>query len=273
MSLRGVGIGLRRAFARELLTIDRSLDWLEVVPENFLSQSGPAFATLMKLRERWPMALHGVALSVCGSHDIRAHAARLHSLAQRVEPALITDHLCLAELSGEPIFDLVPVPRTEAFVAHTATRIDIAADVLERPLSFENITTYAAMPGSVLSEGEFVSGVLREANAGLLLDVNNLYLNGKNLGQNPLALLTALPLERVTQIHIAGHVHDGTRLLDTHSRPVCVEVWDLYREALRRVGPVPVLLEWDQDIPSLNAVLDEADKARAILHEVCGAAQ
>lgn len=267
MILSGVGIGLRRDFARQMPTLERRVDWLEIIPENYLRMSGPSFATLQACRERWPIAFHGVSLSVCGTADTTAYTDAVRRLMDRIEPAYVTFHLCLSELGGEPIFDLVPTPWAEPFVEHAARRARHARHALGIHLALENITNYAPMAGGTMDEAAFVSAVIEQSDVGLLLDVNNLYLNATNLGRNPSELLRAMPLHRVTQMHLAGHVQDGPRLLDTHSRPVADPVWALYREALRLTGPVPVLLEWDQEIPSLDCVLDEADKARAILIE------
>lgn len=267
MNLSGVGIGLRRTFARELLRTERHVDWLEIIPENFVHATGPAFATLEACRERWPLAFHSVSLSVCGAGDFEPFARALGRLVERVKPALVSDHLCISEIRGEPLFDLLPVPHSEPFALHALARAKVAEEIIGAPLSLENVTNYAPMPGGTMNEPAFVRRVIEGAGVGLLLDLNNLYLNATNFGLDPHALLDAMPLRRVTQIHLAGHVSDGTRLLDTHSRPVADAVWALYRHALRQTGPVPVLIEWDQEIPSLNAVLDEADRARAILHQ------
>jgi uncharacterized protein len=272
VKLSGVGIGLRRDFARQLPSVTRRVDWLEVVPENYLRMSGPSFATLKACRERWPIAFHGVSLSVCGTASTGPYTDALCRLMEQIEPAYVTDHLCLSELDGEPIFDLVPVPWSDAFVEHAAARARHARQALGVHVALENITNYAPMPGGNMTETAFVRSVLEASDTGLLLDINNLYLNAMNLRQDPMALLLGMPLDRVTQMHLAGHVDDGTRLLDTHNRKVADPVWSLYREALRHTGPVPVLIEWDQDIPSLDHVLDEADRAREILYEVTGSA-
>lgn len=266
--LAGVGIGLRRSFARELLQSKRHVDWLEVVPENYLNREGPAFATLMKCRERWPIVLHGVSLSICGAATMDPYLEALGKLCASVEPIMVSDHLCIADVHGEPVFDLIPPPFNDAFADHAIARIQKVTQALDRPVLLENITRYVTMPGSTMEEGAFISRILRATHTGLLLDVNNLYINAVNHNVPAELLLESLPLEHVRQIHLGGHVHDGRRLLDTHSRAIAKPVWDLFHAALARTGPVPVLMEWDQDIPSLHAVLDEADHAREVVASV-----
>jgi uncharacterized protein len=263
--LHGVGIGLRREHFAAIEACERPLDWLEIIPENYVGYGGAARRNLARCRERWPVIAHGVSLSLGGPDPLSAeYVTGLRRLLDERQAPFYTDHLCYATIEGVDFYDLLPLPFTEAAVRHTAGRIRELADRLERPVAVENITYYAQMPGGHLSEGQFVSAVVEEAGCGLLLDVNNVYVNAINHGQDPLAVLEALPLRHTLQIHIAGHVEEGGRLLDTHGRPLVDPVWQLYEQALARVGPVPTLLEWDTDIPALDRVLDEADRARAI---------
>jgi uncharacterized protein (UPF0276 family) len=265
--LEGVGIGLRRAFHEEILATTRRVDWLEIVAENFAGLARRPAYVLERCAERWPIVSHGVALSVGGRDSMDAYVANLRPLLERLQPPFFSDHLCYSTIGGRQTFDLLPLPFHAEAVRHVAQR---AREIQERagyPLLLENITYYAVMPGSEMSEPDFVRTVLEEANVGLLLDVNNLYVNAVNHGTDPIGALDRLPLDRVRQIHLAGFTREGSLLLDTHSRPVADTVWSLYREVLRRAGPVPTLIEWDQSIPSLDAVLDEADRARAILDE------
>jgi uncharacterized protein len=266
--VEGVGIGLRREFYEELPTTTRTLDWVEIISENFAGLSGTAARVLAACAERWPVIPHGVALSVGGRDPFDDYARELAPLLDRLDPPFFSDHLCYSSLGGRALFDLLPLPFHEASVEHAAARARRASELLGRPLVLENITCYAWMPQGTMDEPTFLTRVLERSGCGLLLDLNNLYLNARNHGLDALALLERLPLGRVRQIHLAGHTREGSLLLDTHSRRVCDEVWSLYREALRRVGPVPTLIEWDQDIPALDVVLDEADRARAILSEV-----
>ncbi len=276
-SVHGVGIGLRREHFAEIESCGRVVDWLEIIPENYVGVGGYARRNLEHCRGRWPMLAHGVSLSLGGPDPLDAsYIAGLKALLDELEAPFYTDHLCYATIGGANFYDLLPVPFTEEAVRHCAGRIRELADRLERPVAVENVSYYAKMPGSRLSEGQFVRAVVEEAGCGLLLDVNNVYVNARNHGDEPRASLEALPLDRTMQIHIAGHETEGERLIDTHGRPLVDEVWALYREALTRVGPVPVLLEWDTQIPSLDRVLDEADRARVMfteIHPEAGAAE
>jgi uncharacterized protein (UPF0276 family) len=268
MAIQGVGIGLRRALYADLLRTSRRVDWLEIVPENFMGLGRCPARVLDRCLERWPVISHGVALSVGGSDPMEPYLDALAPLLRRLGAPFFSDHLCYASVGGEQSFDLLPLPFTEEAVNHAARRARDVQDRIGRRLLLENITTYAVMPGSRMAEPDFVRAVVEEAKVGLLLDVNNLYVNAYNHGTDPFDALARLPLEHVGQIHLAGFTREGDVLLDTHSRPVADAVWALYREALRRVGLVPTLVEWDQSLPSLDAVLDEADRARAIQLEV-----
>lgn len=264
--VEGVGIGLRKPHFAALSTCARRLDWLEFVPENFVGVGGPSRRALDRCRERWGLAAHGVSIDVGGPDELdEGYLAALKGLLDALDVPYYTDHLCYASIGGTFFHDLLPLPFTDEAVRHVAWRTRAVADRLARPVALENISTYARMPGT-MSEGAFVTAVLEEADAGLLLDVNNVYVNAINHGEDPEASLLALPLHRTRQIHLAGHVREGPRLLDHHGSAVCDAVWGLFALALRHTGPVPVLLEWDTDIPPLDRVLDEADRARAIYH-------
>jgi len=267
----GVGIGLRREHFAAIEACTRPIDWLEIIPENYVGRGGFVRRHLERCRERWPVVAHGVSLSLGGPDPLDAeYVESLKQLLDELEAPFYTDHLCYATIDGVNFYDLLPVPFTEEAVHHCAARIRELSDRLERPVAVENVSYYAVMPGSRMSEGEFVSAVVQEAGCGLLLDVNNVYVNACNHGEDPVAALESLPLASARQIHIAGHIEEGGRLIDTHGRPLVEPVWSLFRRALELVGPVPTLLEWDTDIPSLDRVLDEADRARMIWGEVTG---
>jgi uncharacterized protein (UPF0276 family) len=267
--VRGVGIGLRTELWRELSKAECDLDWLELIPENYVERGGWRRAQLEHARERWPLVAHGVSVSVGGPDPIeRAYLQELKRLLDVIGADFYSDHLCWASGGGYHFHDLLPLAFTAEAVEWTATRARFVSQVLERPLLLENITHYATMPGSVLTEGEFVRAVLEESGAFLLLDVNNAYVNAVNHGRDPLEMLCALPLERTCQIHLAGHEQDEQGvLLDRHGSAIAEPVWDLFRHAIQRVGEVPVLIEWDNDIPPLERVLAEAHRARATVHE------
>lgn len=262
---RGVGIGLRREHFAAIERTDRTVDWLEIIPENYVGHGGAPRRHLARCSERWPVIAHGVSMSLGGPDPLPGdYVDGLRRLLDELQAPFYTDHLCYATIGGVNFYDLLPLPFTEEAVRHTAARIRELQDRLERPVAVENISYYAVMPGPSMSEGQFVTAVVEEADCGLLLDVNNVYVNARNHGEDPLANLEALPLHRTRQVHIAGHVEEGGRLIDTHGRALVDPVWELYAQALSRVGPVPTLLEWDTDIPELDVVLDEADRARAL---------
>ncbi len=255
----GVGIGLRQELFDAVLSTQREIAWLEFVPENYFAQSGFRRRALARCAERWPLVPHGVALSVGGPDPLDFdYLRKLKALLRSVSASYFSDHLCFSSAHGYAFHDLLPLPFTEAAARHAGERARQVADFIELPLLLENITYYAEMPGSELSEGEFMALVLEHSGAGLLLDLNNVYVNAKNHGRAPEDVLLDLPLERTRQIHLAGHVREGARLLDTHGAPVSGEVWQLYRKVCAHLGSVPTLVEWDTEIPSLDAVLDEA---------------
>ena len=266
--LRGIGIGLRSELRGDLEQTTRQIDWLEFTPENYVEHGGWRRAELDFARARWPLIAHGVSVSIGGPDPLDEHyLLALKRLLDEIGAPYYSDHLCWSAARGHHFHDLLPLPFTEEAARYAAARARRVSELLERPLLLENIAYYATMPGSTLSEGEFVSAAIRESGSYLLLDVNNAYVNAKNHGVDPLAVLTALPLDRTLQIHLAGHeLDDEGLLLDGHGSPVADEVWALFCEAIRRVGEVPVLVEWDNDIPSLDRVLDEAEVARCLLH-------
>lgn len=271
-ALQGVGIGLRRAHYDTILATGRRLDWLEIAPENYVGKGGRTDRVLGECLERWPMMAHGVSLSLGGPDPLDPELlAGIKVLADRLDLPYFTEHACLARAGGAQFHDLIPVPWNEEAVRHMAARIRQAADALERPVVIENVSTYCVMPGSTMTECEFVRAVCEEADCGLLLDVNNVYVNARNHGRDALAMLDELPLERTRYIHLAGFLDEGWVVIDTHGAPVAEAVWSLYRETLRRVGPVPTLIEWDLQIPPLDVVLDQADRAREIQGEAAAA--
>lgn len=262
----GVGIGLRRPHHQTLFDSDRQVDWLEFIPENFVGRGGRGPATLRRAAERWPVIGHGVTMSFGGPDPLDLeYIAQLKTLLDEVDAPYYSDHLCYSVVGGTVLHDLLPLPFSEQVVEHVAPRIREVSERLERPILVENITCYAVMPGSRMSEGEFIRAVVEEADCGLLLDVSNVYVNATNQGDDPMERLLALPIERTGQIHLAGYTDEGARLVDTHAAPVVDEVWNMYAAVLERLGrPISTLVEWDQRIPDLEKVLDQADRARVL---------
>ncbi len=264
--IEGVGISLRPEHHGAILATERRVDWLEIQPENYMRQGPRAQWALDACSERWPLIAHGIALSL-GSPDPLSsdYLGDLARVLERIDAPYFSEHASFASAGGMSFHELLPLPFSERMADHLAARIREARDAIALPLSVENITYYAVMPSSAMSEGAFLTRVLDEADAGLLLDLNNVYVNAINHGQSPERVLHDLPLARTKQIHLAGHCREGDLLIDDHGSAVPEPVWELYRAALERLGPIPTLIEWENNLPSVDRVLDEADKARALL--------
>lgn len=270
--LHGFGLGLRPQHYDALLSADRNaVDWLEIVSENYLVDGGRPLAMLDRIAERWPLAMHGVALNIGGSDPLdRDYLHALVKLAKRVRPALISDHLCWSRHDGVQLHDLLPLPHDDASLAHVATRVQQVQDALGRQLVLENVSSYLRFAGDTLGEAEFLCALVEASGCGLLLDINNVYVNAHNHGIDAVAYLDALPPHAVKQLHLAGHSEDALGsglLIDTHDAPVCDGVWALYAQAVRRFGEVPTMIERDDDIPALHELLQELDIARRIARD------
>ncbi|MGE0712952.1 MAG: DUF692 family multinuclear iron-containing protein [Planctomycetota bacterium] len=268
----GAGIGFRRPHYDDLLErCERRVDWLEVVSENYMDFGGHRRHVLAEARGRWPVIPHGVALDVGGPAPLdEDYLDRLAGLVERLDPPFVSDHLCFSTIAGVHTHELLPLPFREEVVEHVAARARAVQERLGRPLLLENPSYYVVMPGQELSEAEFIRAVCERSDTGLLLDVNNLYVNAVNHGYDAVAFLDQLPLERVGYVHLAGHLVDPRALIDNHGSAVPEPVWGVFRALLERTGPVSALVEWDLNIPTLDLLLDEADKARAILEEFGG---
>jgi uncharacterized protein (UPF0276 family) len=258
----GVGVGLRTVHFGHILSQHPPVDWFEVLSENFLDTGGRPLYVLDRVCERYPVALHGVSMSI-GSTDPLDHdyLRKLKSLAERTRARWVSDHLCWTGVLGRNTHDLLPMPYTEEALRHTAARVREVQQLLERPLVLENPSSYVEFRDSQMSEPEFLSRLAAEADCGLLLDVNNVYVSAFNHGFDPRAYIDALPADRVVQFHLAGHTHKGTHIVDTHSDHALPEVWELYRHAWQRTGPAATLYEWDAEIPEFDVLLAEARKA------------
>lgn len=260
----GFGLGLRREHHADILNAPQPLDFVEIISENFMACGGQPMRTLDAVRERHPVAMHGVSMSLgsCGGLD-RAYLAELKTLADRVRPLWVSDHLCWTRVDGYATHDLLPLPYTDEALETCVRNIRHAQDVLERPLVLENPSSYVTFPESTLTEWGFLAALARETGCYLLLDVNNVYVSSVNHGFDPLAFLDGLPRDRVRQIHLAGHSQGPEGLLiDTHDAPVPPEVWALYGEAVARFGPCATMIERDDHIPPLPVLLEELAQAR-----------
>ena len=264
-TLSGTGIGLRQPHYREVFERRPELAFLEVHSENFFLEGGASMHALERARAAYPISLHGVGLSL-GSADALAgeHLARLKRLVDRVEPALVSEHLCWGGVGGVHFNDLLPLPHTGEALALLASRIDHVQTTLKRRILVENLSAYVECRHSEMTETAFLAELARRTGCGLLLDVNNLYVNAVNFGFDPVARLAELHADSIGQMHLAGHTVVDDCLIDTHGSLVCDPVWSLYEEACRRFGPKPTLIEWDTDLPALDVLLSQAAQASAI---------
>ena len=262
------GIGLRSPHIRKVRSERPPIRWLEVHSENYFADGGPARAALDDLRSDYPLSLHGVGMSLGSADPLDwAHLAKLARLADRVEPALISEHLCWSGIGGRHFNDLLPLPYTEEALAHVTTRVGEVQDALGREILVENVSTYLAFAEATIPEWEFVAELARRSGCMLLLDVNNIYVNAVNHGFDADRYLAAIPGDKVAEIHLAGFQPSGPYLIDTHGAPVAPDVWALYTRALAAFGPRPTLIEWDLDIPEFEVLVREAATAQTILDE------
>lgn len=270
----GHGVGLRRDHYDRVLNDATTIDWFEVISENFMVRGGRPLHILERVRRDYPLVLHGVSLSIGTTDPLRKdYLLELAKLIERVEPAWVSDHLCWTGVGGHNAHDLLPLPYTEEALLHVAERVGAVQDQLGRQIALENVSTYLTFAGSTMDEWEFLAELAVRADCGVLLDVNNVYVSAQNHGFDPITYLDAIPTDRVWQIHLAGHTDCETHLLDTHSRPVCNEVWDLYRHAVSRFGAVATLVEWDEDIPEWETLERESELARSHAKQVLDAGE
>jgi uncharacterized protein (UPF0276 family) len=263
--IRGFGLGLRPQHYAEVLRSRPPLDWLEIISENYLRPGGKPLYFLEQIREHYPMVMHGVSLSIGSTEPLDLeYLAQLKSLARRVRPGWISDHLCWTGTAGLNLHDLMPLPYTGEALRHLTQRIGQVQDFLEQRLVLENVSSYVTYRSSEMTEWEFIAALATDADCDLLLDVNNVYVSSVNHGFDARAFLDALPPARVRQIHLAGHSHRGEFLIDTHDTPVAQPVWDLYRHTVQRFGQIPTMIERDGDIPALADLLAELDLARQL---------
>jgi len=265
------GIGLRSAHHDEFLARRPGVPWVEVHSENFFADGGRQLAVLDAVRRDYGLSLHGVGLSLGGTDPLDPdHLGRLKRLVGRTEPALVSEHLCWSSADGLFLNDLLPLPCTEAALRHTVARVGAVQEHLGRRILVENVSSYLQFGGAEMTEWEFLAQLARRAGCGILLDVNNIHVSAVNHGFAAADYLRAIPAELVGEVHLAGHTVADDILIDTHSAPVSDEVWELYRDALRLLGPVPTLIEWDADLPALDRLLVEARTADAHSSAVLG---
>lgn len=261
----GFGLGLRREHYRDFLETDVPVDFVEVISENFMVDGGQPLHILRQVRERHPLALHGVSMSIGSADGLkRDYLRRLRTLVDAIEPLFVSDHLSWSRFEQFNSHDLLPLPYTEETLAAVCRNIHMAQDAVGRPMLFENPSSYVSFATSSMTEWEFLAEMTRRTGCGLLLDINNIYVSSQNHGWDANTYLANIPRERVRQIHLAGHTQGEALLIDTHDQPVSDSVWALYAKAMSTLGPVATMIERDDGIPPLPELLGELDIARRL---------
>ena len=270
----GHGIGLRTVHYSQILDEQpKEIDWFEVISENFMVPGGNPRRVLRAVRERYPVVMHGVSMSLGSTDPLDPkYLNELAQLASEVEPAWVSDHLCWGSFGGHHAHDLLPLPYTEEALDHVAGRVLTVQDKLKKQVLLENVSSYVSYRHSTMTEWEFLTALTEKTDCGLLLDVNNVFVSAHNHRFDAKAFIDGVPRDRVVQIHLAGHSVNGPLLLDTHDHPVRDEVWELYRYTISRMGRISTLIERDDHIPPLPEVIAESERARGLAEEAVRAA-
>ena len=261
----GFGLGLRKQHYETVLAERPGIDWFEIISENYMVEGGKPLHYLSRIREHYPMVMHGVSLSIGSTTALNPdYLKQLKTLIDRVQPAWFSDHLCWTGVDEVNLHDLMPLPYTEEALQHVADRVSQVQDYMGRRMLLENVSSYISYSDSQMSEWEFLREVAERADCLILLDINNIYVSAFNHNFDPLTYLQAIPGERVYQFHLAGHTHEGNLIIDTHDHPVADPVFELYTAALQRFGQVSTMIERDDNIPPLPVLLDELEQVRGI---------
>jgi len=268
-NFEGFGLGLRPQHFPDILGDNKNqwtgVDWFEIISENYMGVGGMPMQNLMRVREQYPVSMHGVSLSIGAPEPLDIQYLKdLKELVNRLEPAVVSDHLCWTGVHGINLHDLLPLPLTEETLAHVAERVMQVQDFLGRRIAVENASAYVTFTSDTITAWDFLSELCSTADCGLLLDVNNVYVSAFNHGFDTADYLAGIPKDRISQIHLAGHDNRGDHIIDTHDAPVVDPVWDLYRDTIRRVGSVPTMIERDDNIPPFAELVDELQQARRI---------
>jgi uncharacterized protein (UPF0276 family) len=268
-----VGMGLRCKHYAEVANSRPQIGWLEVHSENFFAQGGQPLSYLKKIGNNYPISFHGVGLSLGSATGIpQNHLRKLKNLITIFSPCLVSEHLSWSAAGGMQLPDLLPLPYTEESLTILTDRINQVQNTLNRQILIENISTYLQFKHSVIPEYEFINALAQRTQCGVLLDINNLYVNSRNHGWQTDIYLNSIGKKYIKELHLGGHIEkkiaDSSILIDTHNQPVSMPVWGLYSQALHRFGPLPTLIEWDQDIPALNILLAEVEKARQLMEKI-----
>lgn len=269
----GFGLGLRTEHYEDILATEPNVDWFEILSENYLVPGGKPLYYLDQFKERYPLVMHGVSMSIGSTEPLDFdYLAQLKQLADRVNPKWISDHLCWTGVHGKNLHDLLPLPYTEETINHVVARIQQVQEYLGRQILIENVSSYASYQDSEMTEWAFISEIANRADCLLLFDVNNIYVSSVNHHFDARDFIDGVPAQRVQQIHLAGHEDHGDYIIDTHDAPVIDAVWDLYAYAMNRFGPVSTMIERDDKMPPLAELVDELDRARQIAQPICEAA-
>jgi len=261
----GYGLGLRKEHYETVLDERPNVDWFEIISENYMVEGGKPIDYLTRIREHYPMVMHGVSMSMGSTEPLDFNYLRkLKALIKRVEPAWFSDHLCWTGVNGLNLHDLMPLPYTEEAIKHVVERISTVQDYIGQQMLVENVSSYVSYNDSRITEWEFLKEVAERADCFILLDINNIYVSAYNHNFDPYEYLTAMPSDRVMQFHLAGHTHENNLIIDTHDHPVSDPVFDLYDKAVQHFGRVSTMIERDDNIPPLNELLDELEHARRI---------
>jgi len=265
----GFGLGLRVEHYETILKEKPPIDWFEIITENYLVSGGKPLYFLDKIREHYPMVMHGVSLSI-GSNDPLdlTYLSQVKALSQRVEPKWISDHLCWTGIHHKNTHDLLPLPYTEEMICHVVDRIKQVQDFLGRPILIENVSSYITYQQSEMTEWEFIVEISKRADCFILFDVNNVFVSSVNHEFDPLDYIAAMPSDRLYQIHLAGHTDMGNYIIDTHDHDITNAVWNLYRETIMQHGMISTMIERDDHIPPLHTLMDELNFARAIAAKI-----
>ena len=261
----GYGLGLRKEHYETVLAEKPKVDWFEIISENYMVDGGKPLDYLTRIREHYPMVMHGVSMSMGSTAPLDLdYLKQLKSLITRVEPAWFSDHLCWTGVDGVNLHDLMPMPYTEEAIDHVVDRISQVQDYMGRQMLVENVSSYVSYNDSQMSEWEFLREVAERADCLILLDINNIYVSAYNHNFDPFTYLTAIPSERVYQFHLAGHTHENNLIIDTHDHPIADPVFELYDKAVQHFGRVSTMIERDDNIPPLSELMAELDQVRDI---------
>ena len=265
----GFGLGLRPEYYQIIETENPPVDWFEVMTEDYLIPGGRPLYHVQKIRERYPMVMHGVSLSIGSMDPLNLdYLAQVKALAKFLEPAWFSDHLCWTGVNHQTTYDLLPLPYNEEALQHVVSKVKQVQDVMGRQMCLENLSSYITYKNSEMTEWDFLSEIAKQADCKILLDINNIYVSAFNHSFDPLTYLNAIPVDRVQQFHMAGHLHLGDIIIDTHDHKIIPDVWALYEHALQRFGPISTMIERDDRFPPFSQLLNELQKARRIAAKI-----